>query len=205
MTSVAHDVVLLDPVGTVMGELACRRFSESKTRLHVFLSDAAKIALQIIRDKNLHPPKIQPCTEAPTSEVAPAGVATRTFTVTSFMRRELESACTSFLMGVKNQYDQRGITFLDPAGQMKIQGKLHRFTDLVTRVPGYFLRTCKDSVRLHLLYCKTLAPQQCRTLNPPPALALSLRGLAGTEVQRFRAQHACAAAAQRLTDILLHM
>ena len=197
VTSCTELPVVLDPVNAVCGELVTTTVHASDTRLHVVLSAAFELLLQQLRDGKLRLPKALSETTGDTVQSSEAlhPEQTRTFTCTSFMRREIEATVPSFLCGLREEYDAKNLSFVDGEGKIKIGSKAHSWTDVMASAPGYFLHTCKDlALEIRSLLKKKPIPPQ--TL--PKILNLSWQGARGPEVQLLGAQPAGAAHPERL-------
>ena len=145
VTNCASEPWIIDPVNAVQGELSSQTIHASATRLHIFLSPASDTALQKMRDGVLRVPEMREgdSKELPLAPEIPES-GTRVYAAGSFMRRDLEKAVTSFMQGLRLEYEEMDLAFMQPDGAVKIGASTHQWTHILQRIPDYFLHVLKD-------------------------------------------------------------
>ena len=138
VTSCASEIVLLDPVGTVLGELDVT-ISETSTRLHVKLSPTATEALEKLSTRRLpNPGPEEAPAEAPpmpAPSLAPSDLA---FNDRCFTKLRLSAEVQKFFVGLEAQYLRAGLRPHED-GHLKLNGQKHAWKEIVDRVASFFL------------------------------------------------------------------
>ena len=149
VSSCAEAPLRLDPVNCVQGQLTVKNVCLSATRVHIFLSKASEEALRQIEERRLSIPKLTEDADGGDDVPLPKGVgdaaaSSRKFDDRSFMRRSLEDSVPAFMTGLKNQYAEMQLKFLDDDGVLAVGKEKYTWAEILKAVPGYFLQTLKD-------------------------------------------------------------
>ena len=142
ITSCAELPVLLDPT-FVYGELTTESIHVSATRLHVFLSPAAELAVKKIKAGEIKPPALLPETSE-TETVPPPEPESISFDVNSFARRSLSENVSLFMAGLLNAYKDKGWNFVAEDGSVLLGKDKWMWGTVVSHIPGYFLNVLKN-------------------------------------------------------------
>ena len=146
LTSCASEIMLLEPAGTVLGELTSE-VKETSTRLHVQLSPLSAQSLERLSARQLPsaPPAAAPNAEGSdlASRVSSAennAHASMAFTFNDrcFTKMKLASEVKRFFEGLRVEYERAGLA-IHQDGYVQLQGVSHKYDDLVDRVPSFFL------------------------------------------------------------------
>ena len=147
--SCASPVLILDPVNCILGQITAT-CKATQTRMHVLPAEASLQDLERIAGARL--PRVDmPAessakipSEVPGGPVQPTDPVVLCFNDRSFARSTLETEVSKFLNALVGVYDAKGLGFLQDGYVMLPGNKKEKWSDLVTRVPSYFLDGCKQ-------------------------------------------------------------
>ena len=146
--SCASPVLLLDPVNCIFGQLTAES-KATQTRMHVQLTQASLEDFNRMASARL--PRVELQANGASSEdheVSGQGQAAPeelTFNDRSFSRATLQTECERFMEALRGSYECKGWGFVKD-GHVFLPGKKkEKWTDLLARVPSFFLDRLKQS------------------------------------------------------------